>query len=203
MSFLSQLNWREATKNFDTEKKIDNATLEKILEAIQMTPSSFGLQPYKIYVVTDMQTRKKIQENAWNQAQVTDASHLLVFCSRTDILEKRIDELMEINSGGNPEMKEKMKGYEDLMRQFLGQRDNEKMQAWADRQTYISLGFAMAACAELGVDSCAIEGFSPEKTDAILELPQQEKSVVLLPIGFRKEENGRPKVRFSKEDLFA
>jgi nitroreductase len=202
MSFLQQLGWREATKNFDATKKIDAETLEKILTATQMTPSSFGLQPYKIYVVSDEEVRKKIQENAWNQAQVVDASHLLVFCSRTDILEKRIDELLEASSGGNVEIKEKMKGYEDLMRQFLGQRDAEKMRAWADRQTYIALGFAMAACAEIKVDSCAIEGFSPEKTDEILGLPENEKSVVLLPIGYRKEDNGRPKVRFSKKDLF-
>lgn len=203
LSFLTQLNWREATKKFDTEKKIDHVTLEKIVKAIQMAPTSFGLQPFHVHIVQDLDKRIRIQETAHGQPQVSECSHLLVFCTRTDIPEKRIDELLEIISGGSEEQKEKLKGFSDVVHNFLGKMNKDEQKAWADRQTYIALSFAIAACAELGVDSCPMEGFSPEKTDEILHIPKNQKTVVLLPIGYRKEKSSRPKVRFPKKDLFS
>jgi nitroreductase len=159
MSFLTQLDWRFAAKDFNPSKKVSDENLQKILDAIRLSPSSFGLQPFHIHVVTNPETKQKIRQNAWNQPQVENCSHLLVFSSRTDILEKRIDDLIEIMSGGNEQVKMNLAVYEELMTGFLGKLDRTQMKSWADRQTYIALGFAMAACAELSVDSCPMEGF--------------------------------------------
>ncbi len=203
MTFLSQLTWRNATKDFDPDKNVSAEDLAKIKDSIRMAPTSFGLQPYHVVVVTDADTRKQIREHAWGQAQITDSSHLLVFCTRLDISEKRIDQLIAMMSGGNPAAKEALAAYEGMMRNMLGTRSEAEIKAWGDRQTYIALGFAMAACAELQVDSCPIEGFVPEEVDKILKLPPHLRSVVMLPIGYRQGEPTRVKVRFGEDDLFS
>ena len=100
-------------------------------------------------------------------------------------------------------MRENLATYEGMMRNSLGGRSQEEIKAWGDAQTYIALGFAMAACAELGIDSCPMEGFVPEEIDKILGLPPHLKSAVLLPIGYRKADPERPNVRFPEEDLFS
>lgn len=199
--FLDQLDWRRAVKTYDPEKKLSEENLNQILKATQMAPSSFGIQPYHVYVVTDAAVREKLRAAAWDQAQFTDASHLLVFASRTDVMQ-RIDEYFDTASGGDAEKKAAMQGYRDVMEGFLGNVPEEGRKAWADRQTYIALGFALAAAAELEVDSCPMEGFSTGDFDQILGLPENMKSVVCLSLGYTNEEAKRPKVRFDQDDLF-
>lgn len=202
MSFTSNLGWRYATKNFDSTKKVDDATLLQILEAIRLAPSSYGLQNYHITVVNDPVLRAKIQEKAWNQAQVTSASTLLVFSARTDV-SARVDQYIEVASGGNPEIKAAMKDYEAMLKGFADGMKIENVLPWTGRQTYIALGFALAACAELAVDSCPMEGFDGNACKEILGLPEHFQPLALLPIGYRTTDDLiRPKVRFSKEDLF-
>ena len=200
-TFLSQLNWRFATKDFDTDKKIDQDKLDQILEAIRMAPTSFGLQTLHTYVISDQKIQDMIKDNSYSQSQVSDASHLLVFCYRTDVM-TRVDQYVELSSQGNPAVKEKLKPMEEMMKGAFSSKSDEEIATWSARQVYIALGFAMAACAELGIDSCPMEGFDHNATDEILELPENMKSVVILPMGYRKEEPKRAKVRFSKEDLF-
>lgn len=125
----------------------------------------------------------------------------MVFAARNDA-ENRIDQYVELASNGDPQAKEKLQGYADTMRKDLGNRSKEDLMDWAARQTYIALGFAMAACAELEIDSCPMEGFKAEEFDKILNLPEHMHTVVTLSLGKRKEESGRDKVRFPKEDLF-
>ena len=114
MSFLSNLSWRYATKQFDTTRKVSDEDLEKILEAIRMTPTSFGLQPYHFYVITNQEIKDKIQAAGWNQPQIGTASHLIVFTARTDF-ETNKNEFFEQMSGGNPDVRAKLKGYEDMV----------------------------------------------------------------------------------------
>ena len=114
MSFLSNLSWRYATKKFDTSKKVSDGDLEQILEAIRMTPTSFGLQPYHFYVITNQEIKDKIQAVGWNQSQIGTSSHLIVFTARTDFSDNN-NEYFELMSGGNPEVREKLKGYEDMV----------------------------------------------------------------------------------------
>lgn len=202
MSFLSQLDWRHATKNFDPNKKVPDDQLAQLKEAIQLTPTSFGLQPFHVKIVDSEAIKAAIKPHAWDQAQITDCSHLLVFCARTDVMD-RVNQYFEVATGGNAEVREKMKGYEDLMVGALQPRNEAQHEEWANRQVYIAHGFALAACAELEIDSCPIEGFVPAEADKILELPSHIKSVVLMPIGYRAEEPSHGKVRFPESDLFS
>ena len=203
MSFLSNLNWRYATKKFDTARKVSDADLETILEAIRLAPTSFGLQPYRVWVVTNPEIKEKIQAVAWGQPQITTSSHLLVFTARTDLAENK-EEFFTLISGGNPEIRAALKGYEDMVDGFVaGKPTPESVLPWSAKQAYIAHGFALAACAELEIDSCAMEGFDPVAVGEILGLPTSEQAVVMLPIGYRDaSETPRPKARFSKEVLF-
>ncbi len=199
-TFLSQLDWRFATKSFDTSKKVSDSDLHKILEAIRYAPTSFGLQPFHVSVVTDPSVRARIQESAYGQPQVVDASHLLVFAVRTDII-SRIGAYIELASGGAPEVKAGLVEYQQMMHGTLASRSTEEQLAWSARQAYIALGFALAASAELEIDSCPMEGFDTGAVDAILGLSKEFKVVALLPIGYRTLDPDRKKVRFPAEEL--
>lgn len=199
--FIHQLEWRYAVKAFDPNKKVLEADLEKLLEAIHLAPSSFGLQPYHVFVISNDEVKTQLRSKGFNQPQFTNCSHIFVFATRSD-LNQRIDDYFEIASEGDAEKRDQMASYEAMMRSFAEGKSMESIFDWADRQAYIALGFALAACAELGIDSCPMEGFSTYDFDAILELPENMKSVVCMTIGYRKEEPHRPKVRFTNEDLF-
>ena len=203
MSFISQLNWRYATKIFDTSKKVDQSNFQKILDAIRLAPTSFGLQPFHVINITDSAKREELKALAWGQPQVTDASHFLVFCARADIKE-RIESFFEIATGGDEAIKSAMQGYKDMMLGFESGLPVENKIPWATRQAYIALGFAMAACAELEIDSCPIEGFDPAGFKKALDLQGDTAPVVCLAIGYRSDaDQVRPKVRFPETDLFS
>lgn len=204
MSFLSNLTWRYAAKEFDTSKKVSDTDLDTILEAIRMTPTSFGLQPYHFYVVSNQETKDKIQASAWNQKQVWTASHVIVFVARTDLMNTK-EEYFELMSGWNDEVRTNLKGFEDMLTGFISSKSEEEWLIWASKQTYIAHGFALAACAEINIDSCPMEGFDAHAVGEILNLSKDQKAITMIPIGYRKEWNGprtTEKVRFSKEALF-
>ncbi len=203
MSFLSNLSWRYATKKFDTTKKVSDEDVAKILEAIRMTPTSFGMMPYHFYIVTNPDILSQIQPIAWGQPQITTCSHLIIFAARSDLMANK-DEYFDLMSGGNNEVRAQLKWYEDMVTGFAQSKDESAAIAWSARQAYIAQGFALAACAELEIDSCAMEGADFDAVGKILGLPATQKAVVMLPIGYRAEwEAPRgDKVRFSKEVLF-
>ncbi|HWQ60623.1 MAG TPA: NAD(P)H-dependent oxidoreductase [Candidatus Fimivivens sp.] len=200
MSFLDHLDWRFATKKFDPEKRVSDESVAKILEAIRMTPSAYGLQPYHVRVVTDAETKKKLSDASYGQPQPSDASHVLVFFSRTDIM-NRIDAYAKLVFGdeAGSEQAVKMVG---RFRQMAGRYEGSAGADWAARQTYIALGFALAAAAELEVDSCPMEGCDFSAVKGIFDLPEIFTPALLLPIGYRMDGSARPKARFPKEDLF-
>jgi nitroreductase len=181
MSFLSQLDWRYATKNFDKTRKVSDADLDSILEAIRKTPTSFGLQPYHFYVVTNQDIKNQIQAVAWNQPQIGSCSHLIVFAARTDFSANN-EEYFSLMSGGNPEVRAQMKGFEDMLTGFGNAKSETDYLTWASKQVYIAQGFALAAAAELQIDSCAMEGADFAAVGQILGLPATQKALVMLPI---------------------
>lgn len=201
MTFLSNLEWRHATKSFDDTKKVSDQDLQSIKESICMAPTSFGLQPFEVKIITDPEVLAKLRPHAWDQVQITSCSHLLVFCAQTEVF-PLIDRYFEVASRGDKEAKKALEGYEEFMTGYFKEKDDNFVLPWAKKQLYIALGFAMAACAEIKVDSCPIEGFSPEEYDKILNLPENLKSTVLLPIGYREEDPERPKVRVTEEQMF-
>jgi len=201
MSFLAQLDWRFATKKFDPEKNLSDESVGKILEAIRMTPTAYGLQPFHVVVVTDVETKKKLQETSYGQPQPADASHVLVFFSRTDILD-RIDAYMKLSFGDEAESEKAVKTAERF-RQMAGRYEGAAGAQWAAQQSYIALGFALAAAAELEIDSCPMEGCDFAAIKGIFNLPEIFTPVLLLPLGYRAEGPARPKTRFPKGDLFS
>jgi nitroreductase len=200
-TFLSQLNWRFATKAFDPEKKVSEEDLVKILEAIRLAPTSAGLQPFHVFVITDQNVRKEMQQFSAGQSQVTDASHLLLFCVRSDVHE-RISAYIDVTENGTPFDSEKRTRTEERMKKMMGTRSSRDLTEWAARQTYLAMGFGLAACAELGIDSCPMEGFDAPEIDKLLELPPYMHSVAYVTIGYRKDDPTKEKVRFPQEDLF-
>lgn len=203
MSFLSQLDWRYATKAFDPEKKVSEADLEKILHAIRMAPSSFGLQPFHVIVLTDPALRETLKPVSFHQAQLSDASFVLLFCARTDIT-SRPDEYVDGVSQGNEDVKQSMNAYKGMMVGSIQSKSEAERVAWSARQAYLALGFGLAACAELGIDACPMEGFDTKAVGEILGLPEQKlEALAYLSIGYRKDAPTPPKFRFSSEDLFS
>ncbi len=199
--FLDQLNWRFATKKFDPEKKVSDTDLAKILEAIRMAPTSHGLQPFHVYLVTDELTRKAIQEHSDGQAQVIDASHVLVFAAYNTI-DQRIDQYIDLISSGDNTLKLKLEPRKETLKRTLSAFTDDGIKEWCARQMYIALGFGLAACAELGIDSCPMEGFDTAGVDILLAMPKHMRSVVYVTIGYRKEDPLYPKSRFPEGDLF-
>lgn len=189
--FIEQLTWRRAVKEFIPNKKIDEATVKKILNAVRMTPCGLGLQPYYLKVITDKPTLEKLALVGYGQKQFLTCSHLLVFVTRTDI-NKRIDEMLAFRSGGDSKKLAGLAAYEKMARGSVGAMSEDEAKVWGQKQIYIALGFAMAACAELEVDSCPMEGFEPEEFDKVLKLPKGHYSSVLLTLGVRHPENGAP-----------
>jgi nitroreductase / dihydropteridine reductase len=200
-TFLSQLNWRYATKVFDINKVVEDEKLAKIIEAIRMTPTSMGLQTFHTYVVTDSKTKGLIEKQAYGQKQVSTSSHIIILCYRTDI-DQSINDYVDLVTREKLMSLDKIGKVKESRKKYFDQKTSQEIKEWSARQQYITLGFAMAACAELGVDSCPMEGFNSKEVDEILNLPESIKSVLLLPIGYRKEEPKKKKIRFLKKDLF-
>ena len=188
-TLIDKLNWRYAAKKMDPTKVVEQDKLDRILEATRLTATSSGLQPYELFVVTNKELREKIVPHAWNQAQITDGSHLLVFAAWDNYTEERINEMFDLV---NEERGFVNQGWEDYRQMILGTyppRDAEVNYQHAARQAYIGLGTALIAAAEEGVDCTPMEGFDPEKVDEILGLKERGlRSVILLPLGYRAEE---------------
>ncbi len=201
-TFLKNLNWRFATKKFNPKKKVKAKDLAQILEAIRFTPSSHGIQPYHIIVVTDQDLKEKIKKYSFSQNQVSDCSHLLIFCARTD-LKKRVNDYVAFASEGNKEKEMALQNFKLAKIKLVGKLKITEALSWSSKQTYLALSFAMAACAELKIDSCPMEGFLPKEVDKLLKLPKHLKSVAMLPIGYRAQEPEHTKFRYPKSDLFS
>jgi len=198
MEFKEIVQKRYATKKFDG-KKLPQDKVDELFEIIRMAPSSFGLQPWVVKVIEDKETKEKLLGATWKQPQITSCSHLLVFCANTDI-KSRIDKYGELmKDKGTPE--DKIKAYTDIMRGFEEGLSEDKRLSWSQRQTYLAIGNAVNGAKSLGFDSCPMEGFSPEEYSKLLELPKHLVPTALVTIGYAADEP-RPKIRYSKEELF-
>ncbi len=206
MQMIENLNWRYATKKFDATKNVNDEVIENLMEAVRLSASSYGLQLYKVMVITDPDLKAKLKPAAWGQAQITDASHLFIFCHYDDVKEEHIDTYMDLVGEVRKLPADMMKQYGDFMKNTVLGLDLATKNNWTARQTYIGLGTLLAACAELKVDSCPMEGFENEKFDEILGLKEKGlKSAVMAAVGYRSDEDQTqhmPKVRKSKEELF-
>lgn len=182
--------WRYATKHFDTEKKLTDETFAQVLEVLRMAPSSYGLQAWKFYVVKNPTMRARVRENAWGQAQATDASHLIAMAHRTDVTESDVHEYIVDIAQTRGVSEESLNGFSEMMLGTLRSLSAEHRMQWAARQVYLAAGFALAALAETGIDSCPMEGFDVEKVSELLGATAEGYSVaLLLPVGYRSEKD--------------
>jgi nitroreductase/dihydropteridine reductase len=187
MDLLKAMNWRYATKKMDTTKKVPEDKVQRILEAIRMTATSSGLQPYEIFVVTNTEVRAKIQAVANNQAQITEGSHLLVFAAWNDYTPDRINMMFDYNNEVRGFVNEGAENYRQMLLKNYPAKGPDVNFQHAALQSYIALGTALIAAAEQEVDATPMEGFKPAAVDEILGLPARGlRSTVLLPLGYRE-----------------
>ena len=203
---ISNLNWRYATKKMDPAKAVSSEKIDAIVEAVRMTPTSSGLQPFELIVVTNQELRAKIAKAAYGQTQVTDGSHLFVFAAWDNYTAERINSMFDLVNEQRGFKNEGWEAYRQKLLSWYPKRPAQQNFEHAARQAYIGLGSALIAAAELKVDSTPIEGFDPAKVDEILNLKQKGlRSVVLMPLGYRADEGdwlvNLKKVRRPMEDF--
>lgn len=206
MSVLTNLKWRYATKRMNGQK-VPAEKLENILDAIQLAPSSFGLQPFTILVIEDPELRAKIAPAIYNQPQITEGSHVLVFAAWTDVSTGSVAKyLSEIATLRNIPV-ESLEGMGDLINGSVAGKTPEQVLSWTSRQAYIALGFGLVAAAQEQVDATPMEGFDPDALDAVLGLKEKGlHSTVIMTLGYRDAEkdflSSAAKVRRAKDELF-
>ncbi|WP_417290149.1 NAD(P)H-dependent oxidoreductase [Corallibacter sp.] len=190
MNTTSLLKWRYATKQFDPSKIITPDKLQIIKEAFNLTATSYGLQPIKLLIVRTKEIKEQLKAAAFNQSQVTDASDVLVFCIDTEIDALYVEDYFKLVKEKRNTPEEILKPFREfLINHFEVLTQDEKLN-WATKQAYLAMGNLLTVCAIEQIDACPMEGFSPEKTDEILELKKQNlKSVLLMPIGYRSEDD--------------
>ena len=208
MSLIDQLQWRYATKKMDAKKLVSLEKVEHILEAIRLTASSSGLQPYELIVITNQDIRQKIKEAANNQSQITDCSHLIVFAAWDNYTADRINAAFDMTETIRNFTSESGTAYRQMLLKTYPTRDAEVNFTHAAKQAYIGLGTALIAAAYEKVDCTPMEGFNPTAVDEILNLKAKGlRSVVMLPLGYRNSEEdwlvNLKKVRRTKEQFIS
>jgi nitroreductase len=205
-SIISNAKWRYATKKFDVTKKISDQDFATLKEAIRLSASSYGLQPYKILIIENPELRNQLQPVAWGQSQIVDASHLIVFANITNFDEKEIETYFKNLTETRGIPMESVQGYADFMKSKILPLPLETRNNWTAKQAYIALGNLLNAAAELKIDTTPIEGFDPAQFNQILGLDKLGlNATVVAAIGYRHDDDATQyyaKVRKSNEELF-
>lgn len=205
-TLLQALHWRYATKQFDPSRKIPASTWSALEDTLVLTPSSFGLQPWKFLVVQDATLREKLVPHSWNQRQVADASHLVIMTVRKKVDVAHVDRFMAETAKTRGVSPDALAGYRTMIVKDVVEGERSRIATeWAIRQAYIALGNLMTSAALLGIDTCPMEGFEAARYDEILGLePQGFTTAVLCPVGYRAATDkyaSLPKVRFPKSSV--
>lgn len=199
---LAQLAWRYATKKFDPARKITPELWAKLEQAVILAPSSYGLQPWKFIVVTDPELRRRLHAVSYNQAQILDASHLVVFAAKNPPTPADVERHVARTAHLRRLAPESLEGLRKSMLGSLARMTEAEAHAWATRQTYIALGVFLSAAAMMGVDACPMEGFQPEKYDAVLGLKAKGLgAVVIATAGYRSPDDPYGKLAKSRFDV--
>lgn len=186
---IDRLNWRYATKKMNPDKAVPQDKLDRIIEAVRLAPTSSGLQQFELILVTNKDVREKIKAIAWNQAQVTDASHLLVFAAWDNYTPERINGMFDLVNDERGFRNEGWEAYRQMLLNTYPQRDAQTNFEHAARQAYVGLGIALTAAAFEEVDATPMEGFDPAALDEILDLRAKGlRSVAIMPVGYRADE---------------
>lgn len=203
---LDKLNWRYATKVFDASRKLTDEQLETLATAVQLAPTSMGLQPFKVIRVSDVDTRQKLRAAAYNQSQITDSSEIFVFATYQEYTLAHVDEYAENIATTRGVQKSDIQGFIDALNGAVSSKNLEELKNWNGKQAYIAMGVLLETAALLDIDACPMEGFDPAQFDEILGLKEKNlTSLSVVAVGYRSEDDKYQefkKVRKSKEDLF-
>lgn len=203
---IKDLRWRYAVKRFDTNKKITPEVFNNIKEVLRLVPTSNGLQPYKFIIVETPEVREELKKHSFNQPQITEASHLIVFCSYKSLTEEYYDRFIELNSNAQNVPLEELDKYAHRLKKDLLHRSDAQIMHSNEKQCYIALGQLLQAAAYYRVDASPIEGFQIEKYNEVLGLDDQNiTATVVCALGYRSEEDDRQhwrKVRKDSNELF-
>ena len=206
MNYIENSKWRYATKKFDSSKKVSSKNLGKLKEAVQFSVSSYGLQLYKVIIIEHPTIREKLKPFSSGQDQITEASHLIVFCNYTNVKDKHVDSFLDLTAKTQGVSIKTLSSYGHFMKGKIDDMTAVEQNNWTIRQTYLALGNLINACAELKIDTCPMEGFESEKYNEILNLSEQGlNAAVIATIGYRSPKDhtqNRPKVRKSLNELF-
>ena len=201
-TIVSQLQWRYATKAFDPSAKIPSDIWSSLEDTLVLTPSSYGLQPWKFLVITNDAVRESLVPHAWGQRQVADCSHFVVMCAKTNLDEAYVDSYVNDIATKRNIPATALVGLRGMMLGSLSQMDEAAVRTWAAKQCYIALGNFMTTAALAGIDTCPMEGFVQEQFDEILGLSAQGlTSVVCCPAGYRAADDkyaSMAKIRWDK-----
>lgn len=202
---LDSLKFRYATKQFDPTRKIPEEQWSALEQSLVLTPSSFGLQPWKFIVVKDPELRARLRKRSWNQSQVTDASHFVVFTTRTDLTEEDVDRFFVTLAAAQGREVEALAGYRNVVVSFAAAMTQESRHAWNMRQAYLALGQFMMSAAVLGIDTCPMEGMDPAGYDEEFGLAGSGYATsVACAVGYRSPEDkyaDTPKARFPHAEV--
>ncbi len=206
MKIIENLNWRYATKTFDRTKKVNQTDLDQLKESIRLSASSYGLQLYKVLIIESDTIKELLKPASYSQNQITDASHLFVFCNYTKVDDNHIDEYLHLKSTIQNLKINDLQEYGDFIKGALSYKSEEEMNSWTAKQAYIALGNLLIASSELKIDACPMEGFESDEYNEILGLNNKGLNVsVVVAVGYRSTKDQAQfaaKVRKSKKILF-
>ncbi len=193
---IKQLKWRYAVKKFDVNKKLSKTKIDRLKQAFNLTATSYGLQPIKMLVITDQKLKDSLLEHAYFQPQVTTASHLLVIAIDSDFTTKNVDNYFDLEKKIRGTSEEIIGKFRSQLKENIANKSEKEIEQMAKNQAYIALGNLMTVCAYEKIDSCPMEGFNSEKFDEVLQLKDKNlKSVLLLPVGYRSEDDFMRKLK--------
>lgn len=204
MDLTSFYKWRYATKKFDSDKTIDEKEMNILKESIRLSPSSYGLQLFKVLIIENKELKDKLKGVSFNQSQISDCSALFVFCNFTKVTSSDIDGFIQLKSSVQDIMISNLSKYGDFLKSTLLTMPSEEVSIWTANQVYIALGNLMTSCAALKIDSCPIEGFQADKYNDILNLKNMNAAVVA-SVGYRSNDDlsqESEKVRKNSASLF-
>ncbi|WP_417445263.1 NAD(P)H-dependent oxidoreductase [Joostella sp.] len=190
MSIINALEWRYAVKKFDPKKILSKEKVSVLKKAFNLTATSYGLQPVKLIIVSNKELQKTLKASSWNQAQVEDASHLLIFCIENEIDDAYIKKYFERVKNIRNTPDEILAPFQNFLIEDFNRKTTEEIKHWAKNQVYLAMGNLLTVCALEEIDACPMEGFLPEDYDKILKLDAKGlKSVLVLPIGYRADDD--------------
>ncbi|MBN9299843.1 MAG: NAD(P)H-dependent oxidoreductase [Filimonas sp.] len=206
MELLESLEWRYATKQFDADRKIDHAQLTYLKRAIQLSPSSYGLQLYKVLIVSSEMVKAQLKPLAWGQSQISDCSHLFIFCNFTTCDHAHIDAYISQATREQNLAPGQLDEYKLFIKEKIAEKQPAEMQAWLQQQPYLAVSNLLTACAALQIDACPMEGFDAAKINQVLGLPEQHlNALVMVAVGYRHSQDAaqhRKKIRKTDAGLF-